>query len=49
MNIDSMNFIPEPLRQQIEAAAKASPDMNIPNNDDPVDDPAIEDDGTSDQ
>jgi hypothetical protein len=33
-----MSIIPEPLRSQIEAAARLSPDMNIPNNDDPVDD-----------
>lgn len=32
-----MSIIPEPLRSQIEEAASQSPDMNIPNNDDPVD------------
>jgi hypothetical protein len=32
-----MSIIPEPLRSQIETAASMSPDMNIPNNDDPVD------------
>jgi hypothetical protein len=38
-----MSIIPEPLRSQIEAAALMSPDMNIPNNDDLVDDdPAVE-------
>jgi hypothetical protein len=39
-----MSIIPEPLRSQIEEAAKTSPDTNIPNNDDPVDDdPTVED------
>jgi hypothetical protein len=33
-----MSIIPEPLRSQIEAAARHSPDMNILNYDDPVDD-----------
>lgn len=33
-----MSIIPEPLRSQIEEAARLLPDMNIPNNDDPVDD-----------
>lgn len=37
-----MSIIPEPLRSQIETAALALPDMNIPNNDDPVDDPTVE-------
>lgn len=32
-----MSIIPEPLRSQIEEAASQSPDMNIPNNDDPAD------------
>jgi hypothetical protein len=32
-----MSIIPEPLRSQIEEAASKSPDMNIPNNDDPTD------------
>lgn len=32
-----MSIIPEPLRSQIEEWASQSPDMNIPNNDDPVD------------
>jgi hypothetical protein len=40
---DSMSIIPEPLRSHIEAAAHLSPDMNIPNNDDPIDDPTVED------
>lgn len=31
-----MSTIPEPLRQQINEAASKSPDMNIPNNDDPA-------------
>jgi hypothetical protein len=43
MSINSKSIIPEPLRSQIEAAARLSPDMNIPNNDDPVDDPTVED------
>lgn len=38
-----MSIIPEPLRSQIEEAASQSPDMNILNNDDPVDDdPTVE-------
>lgn len=37
-----MSIIPEPLRSQIAAAACLSPDMNIPNNDDPVDDATVE-------
>jgi hypothetical protein len=38
-----MSIIPEPLRSQIEAAALMSPDMNIPNNGDLVDDdPTVE-------
>jgi hypothetical protein len=37
MSINPVNSIPEPLRQQIEDAASKSLDMNIPNNDDPVD------------
>jgi hypothetical protein len=44
-----MSIIPEPLRSQIEAAARMSPDMNIPNNDDPADDDSNVEDGTADQ
>jgi len=36
-----MSIITEPLRSQIEEAASQSPDMNIPNNDDPVDDDCV--------
>ena len=43
MSINSKSIIPEPLRSQSEAAARLSPDMYIPNNDDPVDDPTVED------
>jgi hypothetical protein len=44
-----MSIIPEPLRSQIEAAARLSPDMNIPNNDDPVDDDPLIEDGPDGQ
>lgn len=40
-----MCIIPEPLRSQIEAAARLSPDMNIPNNEDSHDTAPIVEDG----
>jgi hypothetical protein len=44
-----MSIISEPLRSQIEAAAKTSPDMNIPNNEDRVDDDPTAEEGPDSQ